>query len=279
MLVRFNGCDLADESRYVITGITGWDDVPDLTDGTAARPRRHGSWPGGLSAPKRVVTVDLKIVGDRDGDDTTTAALKKLRQAFAVSDEERQLVVDLDYDLGVELINARVTALTLPIGRGYHRMRDCSVEFTATDPRKYSGAEYSASTGVATIGPGRPYPMSGTFQYSTTAGSPGAFDAVNSGNTDTPPRFSVRGPLNRPTISVSDRAGRRRTTFNLNLTSSEVLLVNPADGTVTVNGADRFGAARGALVEDLIMRPGLSTITLGGTGTGRLTTTWRDATL
>lgn len=279
MLVSFNGLDLADESKYVITSITGWDDIPSISDGSAARPRRHGSWPGGLLATKRVTVIDFVVLDNPTDGNVNTAAILELKQKLALGDDELDLTIDMDYGLGGAISHARVTALVLPITAGYYRLRSGSVELTASDPRKYSVASYSAETGVKTIGPGRPYPMSGTFEYATSAGVAGEVEVVNSGNAETLPEFTIRGPINLPSVTITDKSGRRKTTFDLNVATGETLVVRPATGEVLLNGASRYGTARGALVEDLALRPGLSTVAFGGSGTGKLVTDWRDATI
>jgi hypothetical protein len=279
MLVSFNGLELSDESKYMITAITGWDDIPGISDGSAARPRRQGSWPGGLQAPKRVTVIDFLVLDNPKDGNINTAALMEAKQKLALQDDENELIIDMDFGLGGAVSNSRVTALTLPITAGYFRVRSASVEFTASDPRKYSVAGYSAQTGVKTIGPGQPYPMSGTFQYASAPGAAGQVQVVNSGNAETPPEFTFRGPVNRPSVAIIDKTGRRKTTFDLNVATGETLVVRPASGEVLLNGASRYGTARGALVEDLSFRPGLSTVAFGGSGNGKLVIDWRDATI
>lgn len=280
MLVRFNGLDLADASKYLITGMTGWDDTPEVVSGSAVRPRRHGSWPGGLLVPKRVVSIDLEILGDRSSDNTTTAALKALRKAMALDDTERPLTIDLDYGLGTEEINARVTSLLLPMRQGYGQRRMAHIELTASDPRRYFAAWNSKTFGTRTRNAIPVYPVKYPKKYAGY-GNPGDLVAVNEGGVSTPPVFRIRGPIGMPSISIKDAHGTRKITFDLSLGPSQELVIDVQAGTAKVGATNYYGDSRGALLEDMFLRPGTSTIHFSGTGNtsslARLTAAWRSA--
>lgn len=282
MLMKFNNLDLADESKYLITGLSGWDDMPELITGSAVRPRRHGSWPGGVLAPKRVVAIDLEVLADRENGNTNTEALLALRKAMAISDEEKPLTIDLDYGLGVEEINARVTSLILPMTPGYSQRRMASIEFTATDPRRYAKAWNSKTWGTRTRTPVPVYPVKYPKPY-VTYSAPGDLSAVNEGTVETPPKFRIRGPITNPSITVKDSKGTRKISFALSLSSRQELVIDVQAGTARVGATSFYGDTRGALLEDMFLRPGLSTIHFSGTGNGaqnaRLTAEWRSAYL
>lgn len=283
MDLTFKGLSFGDGTDYVITGIDGWEDRPETTNGSTPHPRRLGSWVGGLSSVKRVVTVDLQILGKRDDNNQTTIPKRNLTIACAMDDEESPLVADLGYGIAPEQIFARVTALSLPTAKGYGRQQTASVEFTATDPRRYSIQTNYAQTGLPVAVRGNTYPIPyGRYAQTITPGNRGEAIVQNIGNASSPPTYRIVGPVRNPTITVSGpRNFRRRIQFNVNLAPGEVLEAQAAYGSVRVGGADRHGITTGALVEDMEIPPGTSTVALGGSGSGSATLTvyWRDANL
>jgi hypothetical protein len=280
MLVRFNGLNLADESKFVITGIDGWDDMPDIVSGSAVRPRRHGSWPGGVLATKRVVSLDVLILPGQDG--TVTANLLALRKAMALTEKEHPLTMDLDYDLGEEEINARVTSLLLPVSAGYGSRRMAHIEFTASDPRRYKALWFSKAFGTRTRSVVPSYPIKYPKGY-TQYGKPGDLTVVNDGFIDTPPMLRIRGPIQTPSITITDTQGVRKMTFDAYVAAGRELVVDVQNGTAKQGSTSFYGDTRGALLEDMSLRPGVSTIHFAGTGNSsqnaRLHVEWRSASL
>ena len=282
MIVRFNGLDLADETKYLITGITGWDDMPEVVSGSAVRPRRHGSWPGGLLAPRRVVTLDLEILGDSTTGNSNLEALTALRKAMALDDTERALTIDFEQGLGPEEINCRVTSLILPMSAGYSIRRSASIEFAASDPRRYA-ADWTAKTfGTRTRSVVPVYPVRYPKKYQTY-GKPGDLTAINEGGINTPPVFTITGPIIRPGITITDSKGTRKISFDLTLGAGKRLVVDVQNGTARQGATSYYGDTRGALLEDMVLRPGTSTIHFTGSGnTSQLATlnvAWRSANL
>lgn len=282
MDMTFKGLSLGDNSNYLITNIDGWEDRPETTNGSTPHPRRLGSWVGGLSSVKRVVTVDLTVLGDRTNDNLTTLPKRNLSKAFAMDDNESPLMLDLGYGLDPEIIFARVTAFGLPTTRGYGQQQHASVEFTATDPRRYSIQTNTATTGMPVPLRGEAYPIAyGRYTQEVTPRDRGEAIVQNIGNSPSPATYQIVGPTQNPTVTVMGSGGyQRRIQFNVNLASGEVLIGQSANGTVTVGGAERRGITSSALMEDMDIPAGVSTVRLGGSGSSaKLTVSWRDANL
>lgn len=283
MRIEFNGLDLADESLFNVTSIDGLDSLPDLTIGMAPKPRRHGSWLGGKLAQKRVITIGLQILGDPTGDNRTTTAKNKLVNALQIMDVELPLIFELDYGDQPVMVYASVTALDLPIKQDYSRLREATIEFTCTDPMKYSAAAKQRTAAPPRVPEATPYGGQYGFAYSITTGLSGAVTADNNGNSPAPAIYRMRGPITRPVITLVDSIGTRTVRFNVTLKASDELYVSSSANRVLLNGSDNYGAANGALVADLVMRPGETTVTFTGDDTGgpvppSLTVEWRDAT-
>ena len=281
MDMTFKGLSLGDDSNYVITSIDGWEDRPETTNGSTPYPRRLGSWVGGLSATKRVVTVDLEILGDTSSYLTTTPK-RALARALAMDDVESPLVLDLGYGIAPEQIFARVTAFSMPTVKGYGQRQSASIEFTATDPRRYSLNYNSAVTGLPTPIRGVEYPIQyGKYTAVLTPSNRGEAVLQNLGNAEAPAIYRITGPSPQPSITVTNGGHVRRTYFNLPLAPGEVLQIDTGAGLVTVNGAVRNGITAGALVEDLGLPAGQCAVALGGAGSAQtsLSVMWRDANL
>lgn len=284
MEITFKGLNVGDDSNYVVTNIDGWESRPEITNGSTPYPNRLGSWQGALSSVKRVVTVDLAILGDPNDSYNTTGPKRALSRVMNLDDEESPLLMDLGYGSLPEIINCRVTAYTLPTQQGFGRRASASIEFTATDPRRYSVELNTSTTGLPVPLRGMAYPIKyGKFPGLLTPANRGEAVIQNLGNSKSPGVYTITGPVNSPHITIDDGKGRLiRTQFNANLAPNEVLVADSATGTVTIGGAARNGVASGALVQDLELPPGLSTVALGGGGASNaasLTVSYRDANL
>lgn len=275
---------MGDESNYRVTHIDGWEDRPETTNGSTPRPHRKGSWAGGLSSVKRVVSVDLDVLGDPQNSYLTTGPKQQLRTVMAMDDDESPLMVDLGYGIPPEIIFARVTAFTMPTIRGYGRHQPALVEWTATDPRRYSINVNKAEAGLPTPVRGISYPIKyGRYPELITPANRGEAVVQNIGNSPTTATYRIVGPVKNPTITIAGPGGyRRRIQFNVNLVAGEVLYAETAYGTVEIGGTPRQGIATGALLEDMELPVGTSTVQLGGQGVSaaaKLTVNWRDANL
>lgn len=66
--MQWGGLLLGETTSYVGVQLTGWDDLPDLENGTVAMPTQHGAWPGPLLAGTRSLTWDFRILPARHQD-------------------------------------------------------------------------------------------------------------------------------------------------------------------------------------------------------------------
>ena len=282
MYVAFNGLQLGDGTNYVIRSIDGLDSLPDVSIGMVAKPRRHGSWLGGKLGIKRVVTIELDVIGDLTDDNRTTKPKLALQNACQLSDVE----VPLEFDLGEGeppcYVMASVTSFDAPITQGYLRRRPVVIEFTATDPVKYGMSPKNQATTPPKAPPATPYGVAYGFAYSEGTATSGTFTVSNAGNTRSNTRITIKGPVNNPTVTLTDGQATRTARFNVNLVTSDLLVIDSKENTVLLNGADRLNVASGALVADMFVRPGTTTVEFGGifnpasNPEATLTVEWRD---
>lgn len=283
MLIRYKGLNLGDGGDYIVTALEGWESRPETTNGSMPRPQSLGSWVGGLGSQKRVITLDLDILGSAENGWKTTVPKRNLRAVMGLDEEESELLVNLEDGSPPEVANVRVTSFNMPTRSSYDYRAQAFIEFTATDPRKYSNSFYHATTGLPTKSRAVNYPIAyGAFAGELGAATRGEAKLENLGNAMAPAIFKVTGPSPAPVITLTYPNGKqKRTQFNTPLAAGEVLEAHTDTGIVTVSGATRSGQTSGALVTQLEIPPGLSTVTLGGTGSDEtsLTVSWRDATL
>lgn len=272
---------MGDNTLYNVDTIDGLDSLPDISIGMAPKPRRHGSWLGGKLAQKRVITMSFDIMGDPADDYRTTKPKNALVQAMRLQDEEQPLVFEMDYGEQGVLVYASVTALDLPLTSGYSRQRRGTVEFTCTNPMKYSVNPRQGVAAPPSPPTGAAYGLTYGFAYSQDTGITGSFTAHNGGNSPAAAVYTITGPVSRPKVTLLDGQGSRATTFATNLAEKDVLLVDTVNNRVTINGSDAYSTVSGALVADLVIRPGDTTVSFDGDvpsgKSPRLNVSWRDA--
>ncbi|GGT31994.1 phage distal tail protein [Streptomyces purpureus] len=268
------------------SGITGWDDLPTLDTGDVPRPDQHGAWPGAVWAQPRLVTatVWLSPATLAKALDTSLA----FRAATGPEGGERWLAVRLHGE--TLAVRARVSRRVVPQDRAYvrHGLGKASLQWTATDPRRFST---TLREGQAVL----PIPEPGlTWDNETGSGLPwpldwggdaeaGSFTAVNEGGAAAHPLIEFRGPVRRPTLSrLSDG---RQLQYDIALGAGEVLTVDTEAGTVLLNGtASRLYTASPASAPEQLFRlePGPTTLAFRSDDAtpdpgASVTVRWRDS--
>ncbi|MFE1416066.1 phage tail protein [Streptomyces sp. NPDC058746] len=215
-------------------GLTGWEDLPEYDSSDADRPTGHGAWPGARYAKPRKVGGTVWMLPAAGA---SLETVRVLRQAMNLGDEERWLAVRLHGE--VLAVRARISQRVLPADRVYATQgaAKASVQWTATDPRRYLVGEQTAIVPA-------PEPESGLIWSPTTgltwpldwgqAANSGDAGAENTGSAPTHPVITFRGPCGTP--SVTERTTRRRLRYAIDLTSGDELVVDTLAGTVTLNG-------------------------------------------
>lgn len=264
--------------------LTGWDDLPAMDLGDAPRNHAHGDFSGGAWSQARFITFDSQVWGTFADDGSFAALRQEFLRRTQITQEELPLVIRQHGE--TMMCYARIVARSWPIKKAWLRgYPEVSVQWKATDPRKYSVIEQSISLVVPSSSGGLDYSTGGGLDYSTTGGLeygssvPGSGSIVNSGLSDTPTRIEYVGPLTAPYFVTSDEWVQG---FTLPLAVGEVLVVDARLGTVTLGGVDRYYAlaAQSDLPEDCLAPPGSTAVQFssGSTSdTGRADIFWRNA--
>lgn len=282
MDITFRGLNLGDGSLYRVTEIDGWEDLPAITNGSAPKPRASGSWAGGLTMRDRVITMSVEIDGDPEDEWFTTRPKRELLRAMQPTEEESPLYIYLGFNDEPTIANVRVTALSMPTKLGHGHLAKAVIEFTATDPRKFAAARQTQQTPPSRPRAGAAYGQPYGFKYAESAGPQGSFVARNAGDAPAPVEFEILGPIRQPSITLIDDAGARRTQFNIDLGATDRLVIDTSKTAVSLNGADRFDLAMGAIIGTLTFRPGETTVVFEGESAAdskaSLGASWRNAT-
>ncbi|MEV7686537.1 phage distal tail protein [Streptomyces bungoensis] len=261
-------------------GLTGWEDLPDYDTSDADHPTAHGAWPGARYAKPRKVGGTVWTVPPQDDAPSSLAATRALRQALLLGDEERWLAVRLHGE--TLAVRARVSQRVLNADRTYttQGVSKASVQWYATDPRRYAVAEQTTVTGPPQPESGLDWPLTWPL-YWGQAPVTGDVAVDNDGSAPTHPVLVFAGPCVNPT--VTDRVSGRRLRYEIPLAADDELAVDTAAGTVTLNGSAsrRHTAAADSSPEELFaVEPGTARLAFrpdSHDDGARMTVRWRAA--
>lgn len=259
------------------SGLTGWEDLPEYDSSDADRPTSHGAWPGSRYAKPRKVGGTIVLIPEYSA---ASQAIRALRQALALLDEERWLTIRLHGELLA--VRARIAQRVVPADQGFATQGSSkmSIQWLAADPRRYAVNEQVASTTAPQPESGLTWPLSWPLDWGE-AKSTGDAVAENTGSAATHPVITFRGPCSMPT--VTERGSRRRLRYAIDLAAGEELVVDTAGGTVTLNGtaSRRHTAMADSSPEELfLIEPGRTELSFrpdSATEDALMTVRWRSA--
>ncbi|MGW0578081.1 phage distal tail protein [Streptomyces sp. NPDC002920] len=261
-------------------GLSGWEDLPEYDSSDADHPTAHGAWPGARYAKPRRIGGTVWTVPPQGDTVSSLTVTRALRQALLLDDQERWLAVRLHGE--TLAVRARVSQRVLAADRTYttQGVSRASVQWYATDPRRYSVTERTAVTGAPQPESGLTWPLAWPL-YWGQATSTGDVNADNDGSAPTHPVLTFNGPCANPT--VTDRTSALRLRYQIGLAAGDELVVDTAAGTVTLNGtaSRRHTAAPDSSPEELFaFAPGRAQLAFRpdtyDTG-ARMTVRWRAA--
>jgi hypothetical protein len=250
--VVWKGITLGGQGSYIVTDLTGWDELPGLNDLSTPRVRGHGDHLGDQFSQARTVTITGTIVDDPANRDTLALAL--VAASTVTSSLDTLAITTFDRQL---FASARVTRSMVQAGPTYGvGAVPFALQWKCPDPLRYGPAQASVSTGLPTTGDGLVYPLVYPLAYGA-AGTPGQVTLTNTGTAPAPFVANVTGSL--PNGFELSSAGQR-IRYETTVPSGETLTIDTGEGTVVAQGtADRRG---NLTVSDWIQVPPLSTITV-----------------
>lgn len=278
--IEWDGLLMGTDTYFGYKSLTGWDDLPASDSADAPRPQTHGEIPGAMYGQGRIISFDTQIWSQK-------VDFQALRQEFLrrmqFTQDERPLTIRQHGE--TLMAYARVINRSWPINRQYFGGYPiASVQWKATDPRRYSLVEQSVTLQVPSTSGGLEWVAGGGLDWAPGLDwgtfISGASSVVNAGLSDTPLRFEFHGPLTGPYYVQAP--GSFTLGFSLDLAPGEVLIADARLGTVTLGGIDRYYtlALDSDLPEDCVALAGSTPVQFvpGAPGdTGFVEIFWRDA--
>lgn len=278
--IEWRGTLLGAGTMWRLTGLSGWLDLPDFRGDDQPRPSRHGAFPNASLMSKRVVQATFLTKGvSLSGFPAGVAALQTLT-APTESPVEEPLVIQLNGQKW--LCNARLKKRALPVDKQYAvGYATLALQWEATDPKLYSPALHTLSTGLASAATtGLPFPLVAPLDFGS--GPIGGFlnSVTNAGWVASWPQFSIAGPVTGPVITNHDTGERLLFNPAFVVTAGQTLTIDTDLRQVALNGVQSNGQlfTRGWFP----LLPGVPTrIDFAQVGTydpaALLTVSWRDA--
>lgn len=252
----------------------GWDGS-EVRAEYQVREYDHGAWAAPVYLSERPITLAGKVVAPDlialDG------AMEQLRAAAALT-----ATVLTVYETVPKQATVRRSGKPL-IRPMSDRVAEFSLLVTAADPRRYSTALQSQTTGlpVTTGGPSPPLTPPITLSASSVTGT---INAANTGTIDCPPVLTIAGPVTAPRILVQQPDGTVQTlSYSQNLLAGEELVIDCNARTVVLDGtASRRRYLSVPLGWPLIPAGGTAVIQFQSTvydASAMITAEWRSAWL
>ncbi|MFF0389682.1 phage tail protein [Kitasatospora sp. NPDC004615] len=259
-----------DGTLVQVAKVDGWDTLPAVDSGTVPRAQQHGSYLGRLLSQSRIITADMQVTA---WPADFPAVRRALLAATALVQNEQPLVVRLAGE--TQLVRARVFSRAIPNdAQAAQGTPTVTVAWEATDPRRYDVAEQVLTTGLPQPGLGLDWadgasppgldwhdgdsPTGLDWGASTSTGN---VACTNSGDAEAHPVLEIRGPVNRPSVTIVETG--QMLEYDLMLAASDVLTVDTWGGTVTLaSGMTRLYTATARSIPEgaFVLPPGTSTL-------------------
>lgn len=276
--IQWDGLVMGIDTYFGYKSLVGWDDMPDIDLSDAPRTHQDGEYAGSALAQSRFITFDTQIWSPKD---TFPELRREFLRRTQVTQAELPLVIRQHGETMMSY--ARVIGRKWPIDKRYFGgYPTASIQWKATDPRKYSVNEQVTTLMVPSSSGGLSFPLTWTPGLDWGVTVPGTGAVVNSGFADTPLRFEFNGPLTGPYFV--NAFGNFNLGFDLDLAAGETLIADARTGSVTLAGVDRYYALalNSDLPEDALAPMGSTSLQFAPSSlsdTGFVNVYWRDAQL
>lgn len=179
---------------WVHTDLKGWSS-PGTRSELQPRQADHGAWASQVYLDARPLTITGAI--NAPSTSARDAAVDQLIAAVSLTDTTLTVTESIPRQVTVRRSGELLIDLVGPYSATY------SALVTAADPRRYSTALQSQSTGLPSVSGGLTFPITFPITFATTS-TGGSFSLVNDGSIGTRPIFTITGPVVEPVI-VAER--------------------------------------------------------------------------
>ena len=236
----FNGYLFGGDGQQVqVLDVDGLEDIPDLRTQDENLGYMDGMATGRDFVGGRTITFSLVIAPS-----PTQTSWDALRSLQAMLQPSREGLGLLQFQLpgrDVQRVLARVRRRATPINVPYSMGKiQVALQFFAPDPLIYDDEEKGGTilAGMAAVPSSyRLYPRIFNTTYPLQGGGvSGALDCFNAGNRTVWPLFTIAGAVTNP--GIQNRTTGENLEFTVTMGAADVLQVDTAHHTVTLNGAN-----------------------------------------
>jgi Siphovirus-type tail component, C-terminal domain len=252
---------------WILHKVEGWDS-PDTAGQLIQRSADHGGWAASQYFAPRIITLTV----------TASAATQALRDVARATFQQACPVSDFaTFTLNEPLPKLASVRRSGRVIETYPTLTDVQFNavFAAPDPRKYDlSPEIASAQGQSTLtGAAVPLVIPVVFPAQPPAGS---LTATNSGNFETRPMVTIRGPISDPGVT-NVTYGQSVTFTGTALATGDVLTLDMDNRQTFLNGQVRYIADHQS--SWWVLQPGDNTIQFSGdtTGGAQLTVSWLNA--
>lgn len=272
--IELNGVLFGSGTSYVVREFDPWR-APQVRQGEIARAQADGSYPGTDRLAEKLITAKLAISAATDV--LEQAARRTMAGAWKPPAANTTVPLVWMEDDGVKYAVY-----------GKPRLADTDLaprlfttaRFVATDPRIYTAALLSPSTGFPSGSGGLSFAGAGAaapFVFGS-GGSGGTLDCTNAGTYETPYVVTFTGPIVAPTLEHSVQG--RALVFTGTLAAGETLVVDSRARTVLLNGTASRYSWLATSSQWFTLEPGANALRFSGaSGTGTCSVSYAPAWL
>lgn len=214
-------------TRVWLSTLKGWDEGVASTGNVEQRAADDGGWPDQAYRAPRLVELGLVLIGP---DFRTVSKSINAIEAGLPLNALDTLVVD---DHGDQL-QARVRKSGDVVVDRKAAKAAVSLSLIAPDPRRYAVDAVTASTGLPVTTGGLALPLVLPLSLAATMSS-GVLTAVNAGNAETLPTFTIAGPCPAG-ATITHRGTRAFLRYSEAIGAGHTLTINTASRTAVLDG-------------------------------------------
>lgn len=250
----------SDSNPHGVTSVDGLGS-PSPRQDVHPRSRAHGSTDYTAYYSSRVISLSGFTYGATMSAANTSFDLLKAAMALGSDHTLKMLRIGQTDD---ETMVVRVASELAGIFAGASNVVKWSVDLLAADPRIY-GLTTRTDVYDPTSSPGSGLMLPLVFPLEFVGSSSSHLTLTNQGNFNTPPVFTIEGPIVNPILD-NDTTGKSFYTSGLTMSAGDSIVVDMASRLLTVGGVNRLDYVDAALSYWFELQPGINLIRLRGSG-------------
>lgn len=265
----FNGLTFGPGTDIQLVSIDGLRALPSVRGGDQAKPRLDGSYGGLNFLSERTVTLKLSVTVTQTPFETVIANVANAFQSINSPTALLPFQFMMPGWANPKQLVCRPSKADISVDLNYsfHKADSIQIELSAPDPLIYDTVQQTASSGLPSPLAGLTFPV--TYDVAFGASTGGSLQVTNSGNYSAPVVFTITGPCTNPVVSL----GAQFMKLNLTLATTDQLVIDMGQRTVSLNGASRSNKIVTGSSWFLIP-PGMSSVGVGSSDSAAVAATF-----